>query len=98
MGVLKKILLYTLMWTALGIFSYLYFVNRDIPASYKRMEEAEKQLKNLVNEVNELAKERKKLEEEVIALKQNSEKQEEKARREGLSRPGERIIRFLEKP
>ncbi len=98
MGVLKKILLYTLIWTALGIFSYFYFVNRDIPGNYKNMEEAKKQLQSIVNEVNELAKERKKLEEEVIALKQNSEKQEEKARKEGLSRPGERIIRFLEKP
>ena len=97
MAFIKKILFYITLIFIVGIFSYLYFVNRDIAGRYQRMKEAEKEFENIVNEVNDLAREKKKLEEEVFALKQDSEKQEEKARRDGWVRAGEKVIRLKEK-
>ncbi|MCX8065194.1 MAG: septum formation initiator family protein [Candidatus Hydrogenedentes bacterium] len=96
--ILKRVGIYISIWILLGCWAYYYYYYyKDIPSKNREVKRLEMEFNSLKSKVNDLAKEKKLLEEEVTKLKVDRFKQEELVRTtKGRVKPGEKVIRFVE--
>lgn len=97
MSRLKQILIYILVLLLSCLFAYEYYTKRDLGRRYKEVKKWEEDFNRFVAEVNDLVREKKRLEEEIDRLKEDQLKQEELVRRmKGWVYPGEKVFRLEE--
>ncbi|HOK09027.1 MAG TPA: hypothetical protein PLT82_02660 [Candidatus Hydrogenedens sp.] len=93
----KQIFRFLLVLVMVCCFAYGYFKYRDLSNRYQEVKKAEAEFQQFIQQIRDLAEQKRQLEQEIERLKADQLKQEEYVRKnKGWVYPGEKVLRLEE--